>query len=471
MTNKYDPKYLASLIYDRKNNDRSIIIKDYTTNEQVEHKINDGLRVYHQDKFYITDKNNKNIKVPLDEVLKEKNYKSISRSHENNGSISFALDRTETAFLEKHNFIEQSNEMRLANAVWEYEMDNLEWNIDKPDMDIDGTKKVFMERYNSILNKEKVHEIAHTSVGSYSVKINLDFESLAYKEEVINFQTHEKLEEITLYNSVDKMIKDIKELDFDEISQERIHDFDKQLQEQYKLKEEAMKLLNEHGFDSTTSELSPSYTIDNPKPYEKMVDFNDQKAQEFILKYSLNQTNSNAISLQEKWTDLENKYHELGTTVSPDKLNQVTAKLIENKLDFKKCLTDDMMNNRIVTMFKSDKELLKHSVDHLKRAKMYALLSSAKKALADVRIKSDSLDSERETILVDKITDLESRVAPPLKATLEKVNTKVNTTSNVRATANALQNVQIKTKVQENTVAKEPVHNSIKKTRSAELSR
>src|SRR5690606_1143436 len=123
-----------------------------------------------------------------------------------------------------------------------------------------------------------------------------------------------------------------------EISQERIHDFDKQLQEQYKLKEEAMKLLNEHGFDSTNSELSPAYTIDNPKPYEKTVDFNDQKAQEFILKYSLNQTNSNAISLQEKWTDLENKYHELGTTVSPDKLNQVTAKLVENKLDFKKCL-------------------------------------------------------------------------------------------------------------------------------------
>lgn len=328
-----------------------------------------------------------------------------------------------------------------------------------------------MERYNSILNKEKVHEIARTYIGPYSVKIDLDFESLAYKEEVINFHTHEKHEEITLYNSVDEMIKDIKELDFDEISQERIHDFDKQLQEQNKLKEEAMKLLNEHGFDLTNSELSPAYTIDNPKPYEKMVDFNDQKAQEFILKHSLNHTNSNAISLQEKWTDLENKYHELGTTVSPDKLNQVTTKLVENKLDFKKCLTDNMMNNRIVTLFKSDKELLKHSVDHLKRAKMYALLSSAKKELADMRIKSDSLDSERETILVDKITDLEIRVAPPLKATLEKVNTKVNTTSNVRATANALQNVQIKTKVQDNTVAKEPVHNSIKKTRSAELSR
>lgn len=47
------------------------------------------------------------------------------------------LDRTETAFLEKYNFIEQSNEMRLANAVWEYKMDDLEWNIDKPEMDID----------------------------------------------------------------------------------------------------------------------------------------------------------------------------------------------------------------------------------------------------------------------------------------------------------------------------------------------
>lgn len=73
MTNKYDPKYLASVIYDRKNNDRSIIIKDYSTNEQVEHKINEGLRIYNQDKFYITDKNNKNIKVSLDKILKEKN--------------------------------------------------------------------------------------------------------------------------------------------------------------------------------------------------------------------------------------------------------------------------------------------------------------------------------------------------------------------------------------------------------------
>ncbi|WP_432356102.1 hypothetical protein [Sporosarcina sp. A2] len=471
MSNEYEPKYLATLIYDKKNNDRSIIIKDYQTNKQIEHKINDDLQFYNQYAIYVTDKDNETNKVPLDQILKEKNYKSISQSNENNKSVSFILHKTEIAFLEKHNFIDQSNEMRLANAVWNYEIDNSEWNSPEPDMDIDENKAFFIDRYNSIINKEKEYQLAGTSFGSYTIKMDLDFDNLTYKEEIKHFYTHEKKEEVVLYKSIDEMTKAIKEHNLEQVSRESIHSFDKQLQGQYELKQEARKLLNEYSFDSTDSELKPAYALNSSKPYDRMVDFIDEKAQAFILNKSLNQTDLNTLSLQKQWTDLENKYHELGNTISPDKLNRVTAKIVENKLDFSKCLTDDKMNNRVVTMFKSDKELLKHSVDYLQRSKMYTLLSSAKNELAAVRIKSNGLENERETILKGKISDLESRIAPPLKATLENVNAKVNSSSNVRATEKNLEILKSKTAEQVHTNAEEPVRATPKKTHSAELSR
>lgn len=216
-----------------------------------------------------------------------------------------------------------------------------------------------------------------------------------------------------------------------------------------KLEQDAQKLLKANG-----------YSINNGKEF----DFSNEEIKSFVL------TNTSK-SLQEKWSSLENQYYEIDNKISPNKLNEVTESLVKNKLEFDRAFSSDMNSNRIVTLLQSDKELLRHAVDYLQQSKMYALLASAKTELADVRIKNAGRESERESILKNKISDLENRVALPSKATLEKVNAKVHSPANVRATANALQNARGKENVQVKTNVKEPIRTAPKKTRSTSAER
>ncbi|WP_186673506.1 hypothetical protein [Sporosarcina sp. BP05] len=444
VTKSPEPKYLASVIYDNKSNDKSLIIKNYETDKQKELAIETEFH-----KFFV--RNKENNKIDLEFLLNRDNYNKLVNAERQSEVESFILNTNELNLLEKENILDQSIDTKLAIAINEYRTDNFDENTS-----IENEQELYNETLNEIKNKTNNLGLAFTEDDGYSVQVSLDIENLAYKTEVELFEANQYKETIVIYDSVDEMIRDVKKLDFSEMTNSPVHDFENELEQKKALEQKAKFLLKENG-----------YAISDGNSF----DFSDEQINSFILNKSLENNQENDYSLHGKWTELENKYHELGNTVSPDKLNQVTEKLVKNKLDFNKSLSDDMTNNRIVTILQSDKVLLKHSVDHLQRSKMYALLSSAKNELANVRIKNNGLESEREAILKDKIVDLENRVSPPPKATLENVNAKVNSASNVRATAKSLKNVQTKTQVHENTNVKEPARPIPKKTRSIELSR
>lgn len=438
------PKYLATLIYDNKSSDRSLIIKDYESNKQKEFTIETN---FHN--LFVRNKDDN--EVNLESVLNQANYNKLVIAEKNNEIESFILNSNEINLLEKENIFQQDMDSKLAIAIDEYRTDNFDENIS-----IEKEKEIYNDTLNAIRNRTNDLGLAYTEDDNYSVQVSLDVENLAYKTEVELFEGNQYKESVSLYDSVDEMIRDVKELDFSEVTNSPVDDFKNEIGQKKTLELEAKILLKENG-----------YFVSDGKSFS----FSDEKINDFILNSSLVSNTTKERNLYEKWTDLENKYHELGSSVSPDKLNFVTESLVKNKLDFNRSYSDDMTSNRIITLLASDKALLKQSVDHLQRSKMYALLSSAKNELADVRIKNNGLESERETILKDKISDLESHVVPPPIATLENVNAKVNTASNVRATANSLQNVQAMIKVHENTNVKEPTRTFPKKVRSSELSR
>lgn len=471
MSDEKEADYLATIIYDENNKDKSLVIKNHKSNKQIEYNISS------EDENYFV-KNHKFDSLNLDTILKSKNLNSIREAGKNNERTSFILDRTELIHLEKTNLIEQSNELRLAESLDVY--NTLNFTDDEAILtnSTDKDKEEFAELYNSVSRKDKEHGIAHTIDGDYSVQIDLDFENLAFREEVRHFNSKEIYEEVTLYNSIDEMIENVKELDFDSISQGPINDFNARLVEQWKLQEELSNVLNAHGFDTTDYEMEIAQSLNEENFYAR-VDFNNEDVRQFVTDNSLSHSDKRELPLQEEFIKLEKQYHVLGHTVSPEKLNEISLKLVENKLDFDKALSSDTMNNRVVTLLQSDKQLLKLSVDHLQRSKMYALLSSAKNELADIRIRNDGINGSREAILKAKIADLENRVSPPPKATLENVNAKVNSASNVRATGKSLestkQNVHTNSQTRSQTTeiknVKEPTRTRPKKTQSVELSR
>lgn len=97
-------QYMSTIIYDSKNNDNSLIIRNNETKKQSELNIKSEYN-----SFFI--KNDNGNKIDLKNILNEQSYIKLRTAHKDNNIESFILNKDELNKLEQNKVIEKTSEI------------------------------------------------------------------------------------------------------------------------------------------------------------------------------------------------------------------------------------------------------------------------------------------------------------------------------------------------------------------------